>query len=166
MTVEDTAYGDEIVEQHWYIDGPHNDHTTCQAGNALSSLVRFLNHATGTGHRGSAMPHAATANSVVSYLRGAVGGMPQLLNQLADFLDSQADDPLLYDDRRFSTNPVPAEQTATMAAAALREAAQQAAKLMDPLTRAGSYTVHLGNDDPPQRPRRHRLDWTEGEDFG
>jgi len=141
-------YATDIITQYWPVDGPHVAVTTIEAGRALAELVRFLNHATGPGHRRSAMPYANVANSLIGFLHSAVASMPQLLGQLSEFLEEQATDPTLYDDRR-GTPKMPADDTARTAAAVLREATHRANHLASALNTAGQHTTHLGNDDGP-----------------
>jgi hypothetical protein len=162
MIMEDGTYGDNLVDKHWNIDGPHGDHTTTQAGRAIAQLMRFLNHATAPWHAESALPWAATGSRVVGSLRAAAYDMPRALEQLAVFFDEQASNPLLYDDRRHNPNPPLVTDTTSSAAADLRAAARKALELAQLLKSAFSHTDHLGEDDPPLR----RLDAMEGEDFG
>lgn len=165
MIMDENTYGDEIIQQHWHIDGPHDEHTTMQAGNALAELIRFLNHATGPGHRQSAMQNAAVANRTINYLHSAVAGMPQLLAQLARFLEEQADDPSLYDDRRRTQGAPTGTATALNAAVELRSAVTPVKVVQDALNKALRHTTHLGNDDRPLHPVPEQ-DWSAGEDLG
>lgn len=139
--------GDGIVDQYWPYDGPHDDDQTRQGAVAIARLVRYLNNATGPGHRDSALPYAATANSVVAGLAGMAGLMPQLLEQLAGFLQAQANDPTLYDDRRDERH-YPASRTAQDAVDRLWDAREVVLMLAERLRQVGRYTVHLGNEDP------------------
>jgi hypothetical protein len=145
----DEFRGDDVIATHWNIDGPHDGHMTVEAGRAMAELVRFLNHATDPGHQPSALPYASAANSLVGFLHGAVANMPQLLMQLAAFLEAQAGEPTLYDDRRGGPNAVPAGQTALAAAAYLREATALANALAYMLRSVVNHTTHLGSDDTP-----------------
>ncbi|TCO57190.1 hypothetical protein [Actinocrispum wychmicini] len=141
-------YGDDVVDHHWPYDGPHNDDQTTQAAAAISRLVRYLNNATGPGHSDSALPYAAIGYRVISNLTNAVHGLRQLLPQLAEFLERQAADPTLYDDRRGGPNAMPADDTASAAAYSLRSAMRHVSELASDLNLARSHAVHLGNEDP------------------
>lgn len=150
--MDENTTGDGVIEEHWPFDGPHDWWATKQAGIALANLVRYLNNATGPGHQVSALPYAATANSVILSLRSVAGLLPQLLEQLAEFLGQQASDPTLYDDRRGGPDAPAASLVASIAAEHLDTASQQARKLEGVLRLAAQHTNHLGNDDPPATP--------------
>ena len=163
MTMASEIYGDDVIQQYWHVDGPHSDVTTREAGRALAELVRFLNHATGPDHARSALPYASLADSLVGSLASAVDGMHQLLNQIGHFLETQANDPSLVDDRR-DPDRYPAHVTAITAAEELEHAAQQASALLGSLKRAKQHALHLGNEDTPQP--AVNLGGMDGEDLG
>jgi hypothetical protein len=144
MTETNPIYGDDVVDTYWPYDGPHDDDHTIQAGRAIGRLVRYLNNATGPGHRESALPYAPTAYHAISGVAHAVGLLPQLLDQLAGFLDEQADDPTLYDDRH---GEWAANDTAIAAADWLRDAVRHAHALGSSLSNAGRHAGHLGNEE-------------------
>lgn len=146
---QDNLDADQVVDTHWPYDGPHDDDHTVQAARALPHLVRYLNNATGPGHQSSALPYAAAADRVLANVAGAIGLLPQLLDQLAGFLTDQGrNDPTLHDDRRYGPNAQSAPVTAAEAAIDLKEAGLVARRLAAVLQAARARTVHLGNDDP------------------
>lgn len=130
-----------IVGEHWPYDGPYDPETTVAAATAIERLVRYLNNAT---QERSALPYAATAGSVLSGVSSAVFGLEQLTRQLAEFLERQADDPTLYDDRRDRSGAA----TALDAVLELEELKPAVTALAGRLQRAASIVSHLGNEDP------------------
>jgi hypothetical protein len=136
----------ETIEQHFHIDGPHNREQVIDAAQCVSSLIRYLNHATDPGPRAErTLEWANTVYTVSGNLTAAAYAQQQLLDQLAQSLDRQAaHDPTLYDDRRDDVHQ--AAHTAIEAAEELREAAAQASRLGDAIENSRSFSVHLGND--------------------
>lgn len=70
-------------------DGPHSPAYTQQVASALARCVRVLNHATHPGNDGLQYPGDVYA--LLGDLYTATGGLPQVFEQLADFLQSQAE---------------------------------------------------------------------------
>jgi len=147
--MDELTHGDEVIEQYWPYDGPHDDHTTQQAAVAMAHLARYLANATGPGHRQDALPYAAVGNAVVGNLASMTGRLTEVLMQLAGFFGAQASDPTLYDDRRRGPKPQHAPTVANTAAAYLVDARSAAAELLHLLKTTQSNSVHLGNDDLP-----------------
>ena len=69
-------------------DGPHSDDYTAEVARACGETVRVLNHATFC--RAGGLSHPQTVYTVASGLSDAAMGMPQTLNQLAEFLESES----------------------------------------------------------------------------
>lgn len=65
------------------IDGPHSPDYTKEVAGQLAECVRVLNHAT----RGDGLVYPGDAYELLGQLSEAVGGLPQLLGQLNDFLE-------------------------------------------------------------------------------
>lgn len=130
----------DIVEDSWPYDGPYSDERTAQATVAVGRLVRYLNNAT---TKPSALPYAAAGRSVISNLRAAAYGLPQLFSQLEEFFRKQASDPTLYDDRRDR----PGRDTALELAVALEDVQAAVAVLTGRLDEVAELAYHLGNDD-------------------
>lgn len=135
---------DDVIDTAYPYDGPHDDEMVASAAAALPRLVRYLNNATGPGHRSSSLTYAATADRIVNTLTSAIGLLPQLLAQLAGFLEAEADNATLYDDRHDRV----AGRTAEHAALSIEDAINLANALFDALTIAARHTTHLGNNDP------------------
>jgi hypothetical protein len=131
-----------LVDSVWPFDGPHSADSVEAAAVALGRLVRYLNNATGYSR---SLPYAATAYRVTSNLASMAGLLPQLLDQLAQFMEQQAGDPSLYDDRR--NGNYPAHRTALAVSAALGEARRAAGSMGAVMERAASAASHLGNDE-------------------
>lgn len=70
------------------IDGPHSPSYTREVAAAFAEAVRVLNHATRSSADGLESP--ADVCAVVGDVQAAVGALPQLLHQLAEFLLAQA----------------------------------------------------------------------------
>lgn len=162
--MDDITTGDDIIEQHWPYDGPHDDHSTVQAARAIEHLVRYLNNATGPGHRDTAVPYASTGYRVVTGVAGATGLLPQLLGQLVRFFTDQSTDPTLYDDRRGRPGAPPAGVTAMAVVDWLQEAVHRCHVLEGALRSAAVHGVYLGNDMPTQVQDVHN--GMEGENLG
>jgi len=143
--VEDAG---EVVDRFWPYDGPHSAESVASAAAALGWLVRYLNNATGPGNAARTLPYAASADRVISNLGHTVGLFPQLLGQLCEFLDHQAQVPTLYDDRRDR----PGAGTAAELIDQLCGAHQTVLVLGEQLAAAARLSSHLGNDtEDPDR---------------
>jgi hypothetical protein len=130
----------EIVERFWPYDGPYSDERTTAAAVMIARLGRYLNNAT---QKANGLPCAAVVGPVLGDLASAVIGYEQLLGQLAEFLDREAEgNPSLYDDR----HDRPGAQTAREAAAELDEAKAAVLALYTALTGPAELAYHLGSE--------------------
>lgn len=86
------------LESRLSIDGPHSDAQTRDAAGALAYLVRYLNHATLPGRAETTLAYPSSVDVLAGHLGGALGGLPQLLRQLAERMELIADDGRLYAD--------------------------------------------------------------------
>jgi len=77
--------------------GPHSPERTREAGRTLAEAVRVLNYATRRGEDG--LEHPSDVYDVTGWLNAAAQRMPQLLAQLAAFLEAKRADPWLADSR-------------------------------------------------------------------
>lgn len=112
---------------------------------ASAEAVHTLNYATMA--TSDALAYPSHAGHIVGGIRSTVGYMPQLFEQLSDFLGQGIE--RMYDDRGDSHNP---RETAQSAQAILAAAAEQAERLVDTLSRAQTAIDHLGvRDDFPER---------------
>lgn len=134
---------ERLIDSTWPFDGPHTEDSVEAAAVALGRLVRYLNNATGYS---KSLPYVGTAYRVTSSVAHMAGLLPQLLNQLAQLMEQQANDPSLYDDRR-NERAYPAVLTADRVAAELHGATQTVATLGHQLQRAANMASHLGNDE-------------------
>lgn len=75
------------------IDGPHSPDYTREVAATMAECVRVLNHAT----QKDGLRDPADAYELLSYLKGAVGSLPQLLQQTHEFLDRSAEAGKVYD---------------------------------------------------------------------
>jgi hypothetical protein len=71
-------------------DGPHSPEYTREVGNALAEAVRVLNHATGS-HAAEALEFPSDVDAVVQSLTEAAQRLPQLIEQLTQWLTEQRD---------------------------------------------------------------------------
>lgn len=117
-------------------DGPHGPDTVLAAAAALQPLVRYMNNAT---RSATTVPYAATVDKLVAYLESMAGGLDQLLRQLVEHLEHQAEDPALYDDR----HDRPGRQTALEAAESLTQTRSVVSGLVTALERTRGVTSHL-----------------------
>lgn len=127
----------EIVDEFWPYDGPHTVATMTSAANGVAQLVRYLNNATQHG-----VASGPALGRIVGSVTSMVGGLDQLLGQLARAADMLADDPSLYDDQS------PREQGGAVArdmAYHLRNSRVRAAELANSLTRASQLGSRLGH---------------------
>ncbi|MGH3614102.1 MAG: hypothetical protein ACRDRK_16220 [Pseudonocardia sp.] len=130
----------EIVERYWPYDGPYSDERTNAAALMIGRLGRYLNNAT---QKRDGLPYAAVVGRVLTDLAGVVIGYEQLLDQLAWFLEREAEgNPLLYDDRRDR----PGAQTARETAVALDDARGAVRALYVALSEPAQLAYHLGSD--------------------
>lgn len=135
-------YADQILP----LGGPYNPEAVTATAALCAELVRRLNHATFRGE--NSLPYPSSVDRLVTNLNGAVAGLPQLLGQLAQRLDTFADDPNLYADAAAKGQPAP--EVAACAAVFLRdEAAPRAEWLADALTQARQFTARLGLREMP-----------------
>lgn len=121
-----------------YYDGPHSAETVTAAGQAITSLVRYLANAT---QSPSVMPYVAHVDRTVSHLYDAAAGLGQVLDQLGAVASHHASRSALYDDRRDR----PAGNTVRELLAALDAARVQATVLARHLDTARQASAHLGN---------------------
>lgn len=135
---------DDVIDTAYPYDGPHDDEMVASAAAALPRLVRYLNNATGPGHRKASLTYAATAYRIVNELGAAIDLLPQVLEQVMAFLQEQADDPTLYDDRYDR----PAADTAIEAALWMDTALVHSRMLASALAAVARRAGHLGNNDP------------------
>lgn len=135
---------DQLIETTWPYDGPHDPDTVISAAQALPRLVRYLNNATGPGHRTESLHHMCTAYRIISQLAATADLLPQLLDQLAGFLHAQSTNPTVYDDR----HDRPAAGTAVVAALDLGDAIKIVGRLVETLHAAANTASHLGNNSP------------------
>jgi hypothetical protein len=131
-----------VVERVLPYDGPHSADTVRDAADGLSALVRYLNNATGRWNAERTLRQAPDVADVLGDLEAAVGGLDQLLAQLADALDNLGDDPTLYDDRR---DPA-AAGVAGLASERVLVAREFASVLAKNLADAHGLTARLGHD--------------------
>ncbi|WP_280420880.1 hypothetical protein [Nocardia carnea] len=138
--------GEAAVAAHWPVDGPHSADDFAQAMLALQHLIRYANHATlDAGPR--VTPDPQDAATIVRRLGDALGGLPQLCDQLAHRADHFAADPALHAADIVTHEP---GVQAAIAAEALRELAAATARLRDLAGAAASAldTLWLDPDQP------------------
>ncbi|MEV0367992.1 hypothetical protein [Nocardia fusca] len=138
--------GEAVVADRWPVDGPHSADALGEAMLALQHLIRYANHAT-LDAPARAVPEPQDAATIVLRLGDALGGLPQLCDQLAHRADRFAADPALCAADTVSHEP---GVQAAIAAEALRELAAAAARLRD-LARAAASpldTLWLDPDQP------------------
>jgi hypothetical protein len=112
------------------LDGPHRDEHTSAAADLAAEAVRYLNYATGS-HCEAGLEFPSTVYVVAADLGLAIGRMPQLFTQLADWLHGQLAAGMLATD----DGSPPAEAIAS-AFGHLSRAADDAARLAADLTAA------------------------------
>lgn len=117
---------DDVIATLWPLDGPYGHTGSTSATDAISELVRYLNH--GTLNSNAAMPYISTASSMILHLANAAAGLDQLLNQLSARLGSDQHRRSVY---HSSDRTDEARATAALAelAAGLRDAAPLAGQL-------------------------------------
>lgn len=146
MTSRTDLDGEAVVEATWGLDGPYTAHALGQAMLALQHLVRYSNHATLNSPR-VALADTDDVATVVRRLGDALGGLDQLLDQLAHRCDRIAEDPALA---ATSWQGAPDPQlAATSAGVELRAVAAAAATMRDRMQRASSAmsSIYLDTED-------------------
>lgn len=78
--------GSELVARHWPTLGPHTGDSTASAAATFAELVRYLNHATIGENAMDAWPRANDAEATFSALAEGASRLPQLLQQLSNWL--------------------------------------------------------------------------------
>lgn len=127
-------------------DGPHSPEYTCQVASAVAEAVRVLNHAT-LNFVGQALEFPADADTVLCSLSIAAQRLPQLLDQLRDWLNGE----LAAGCLRVGHGPYagdPATAT-TEAGRKLRDASEIAFRLHMALRDVTAVTSALGASFPP-----------------
>jgi flavorubredoxin len=71
--------------------GPHSPEYSRQVANAAAEAVRVLNHAT-LNHAAEALRYPSDADAVIEALATMAARLPQLLEQIADWLSQQGAD--------------------------------------------------------------------------
>lgn len=140
---DDYDHPEAIIERYWPYDGPHSPDSVHAAMIAVGYLLRYVNNATGPWNAKSTLPYAASADRVIGFVASSVHHLPQLLSQLEQFIEDQAGDPSLYDDRRDRPGSVTARELVDE----LQQARRDVAALADRLSNAAALSSHLGNDD-------------------
>jgi hypothetical protein len=123
---------------------PHSVHSadhTRDVANLIGEAVRFLNYASGT-YADDAMPYASVVYDVIGSLRGATGGLDQLLRQLGGRLGEMETTGLL----QVRSGPHSGDPAAAVAAVHtdLMQAAADASALQDTLRRLHSALADVG----------------------
>lgn len=121
MTVRRTPDPDEIVAKHWPLNRRSHDHLRTAIATA-AELVRYANHVT-LDNPDTTLEYAGELYAVIGAVSGLVGGLPQLLRQLAARADKLAADPTL----RSGQGDDPAVKVLA-AAEALRKAEENVAR--------------------------------------
>ncbi len=146
MTSRTDLDGEAVVEAVWGLDGPYTAHDLGQAMLALQHLVRYSNHATLNSPR-TVLAETDYVATVVRRLGDALGGLDQLLDQLADRCDRIAEDPTLKPtDWNGAAEPPLAAATAGVE---LREVSAAAATMRARMQRASSAmgSIYLDTED-------------------
>lgn len=138
--------GEAVVDAVWGLDGPYTAHDLGEAMLALQHLVRYSNHATLNAPR-TTLAETDDVATVVRRLGDALGGLEQLLDQLADRCGRIADDPTLKP-TRWQGAPDP-RLAATEAADALRVVGATATEIRTQMQRASSAmtSIYLDTED-------------------
>lgn len=127
-------------------DGPHSPEYTCQVASAIAEAVRVLNHAT-LNFTGQALEFPADADTVLCSLSITAQRLPQLLDQLRDWMNGELADGRL----RVGYGPHAGDPAAAMADASrrLRDASAIAFRLHLALKDVTAVTSALGAPFPP-----------------
>lgn len=132
----------EVVERYFPYDGAHGRDAVVEAARGAAALVRYLNNATGPGNDRWTVDRGPTVYRVLGGVHDLVGGLDQLLGQLAEAMRGQAGDPTLYDDRRDR----PGARTARAVASCLEEAREWSRESVPAVAAAWDASSHLGHD--------------------
>jgi hypothetical protein len=124
------------------IDGPHSGEYSREVAAAVTEGVRTLNHASTYPARG--LDYASDVDSVLHSLRSAASRLPQLLHQLAGWLQSLYEAGRLADDRGRDPGPVLADTLGQLSAAITH-----ADRLSAALREAGEATAHMRTLEAP-----------------
>lgn len=143
MSVDEIPDAETVVGQYWPRYGPYSMERTRAAGSVISELVRYLNYATGQGAR-DAVPYAVVAGDLLGGVKGAAGGLDQMLRQLADRCETFAADPALYDHTNRNDHAAAAAR-ARSAIDALSDAMRAADLLYAALNSAQNHLSYLGH---------------------
>lgn len=135
-------------------DGPHSPVYVHQLGTMLAETVRTLAYATRRGQGGLSQP--ADASDLIGYVKVMAERLPQLLDQVAAFLDDQRGNPALADS--YAGN-VPGHAPSARVAAGdaighLSVAAALAGRLGDQLSAAQNATAGLYIKDSTEEKSR------------
>lgn len=146
---------DDLIEETWPYDGPHNREKTMAAARMIAGLVRYIDNATYQPH---AYQYASSVDVMLSNLKAAVGGLEQLLTQAFRFLANQDAAGTLYDNRD-PQDPALAHATVEELRGFLDFGRLHAARMADSLHQAHSATNRLGNhtDEAGKVIRRAKL---------
>ncbi|MGW5924242.1 hypothetical protein ACWFPY_35060 [Nocardia fluminea] len=144
MAIRADIDGEAAVAELWPVDGPYDPQHFAEAMLALQHLVRYSNHAT-LEAPSSVLPEPHDAATVIRRLSDGIGGLGQLLDQLADRCDALAQDPTLRS-ATGAREPDPC-RAATAASAELRTAGSGVDVLRTTVQRAASAMNNLYRDD-------------------
>lgn len=124
-------------------DGPHSPDRTRGLGNVLAECVRVLNYATMRGEDG--LKHPSDAHDLIAALYTATQRMPQLLGQMAAWLETVRGNPALADSYAGNVpgHAATAREAAGEAIEYLAEAADFAGELTQVLRAAQNTTGGL-----------------------
>jgi hypothetical protein len=110
------------------LDGPHAAEHTTAAATLAAEAIRYLNYATGS-HRDAGLEYPGDAYCVAASLSRALCCMPQALDQLGDWLRTQAAAGLLGTDD--GTDPAEGVEQAYALLSAAGGYAAEAGRLLD-----------------------------------
>lgn len=153
-----TLRTEDLVEQAWPYDGPHDVDSVTTAASAIADLSRYLANATWHPH---ALPYASTTYRILGGLNSAIYRQVQVLEQLREAAGRIAQDPALYDDRRDR----PGSQTAAELTQHLDAARMLAGQLADALSTAHAIASHLGHEEAIRCARCGRGEPRQGQRF-
>lgn len=127
------------------LDGPHDDDHTAGAALLAAEAIRFLNYATGS-HSPTGLVYPATVYAVAGDLSAAAWRMPQLFNQLTEWLAAQQAVGMLGTDDGSPVTSTLAAANANLASAAA--AASQLSACLDSLQNSISGLNGRGPNRP------------------
>lgn len=133
----------DVIEEHFGYDGPHTPEGVREAAQALTTLVRYLNNATGPGNGTNSLPYAPHTYRLLGSVHASLHRLDQLLEQAASAMNRHAGDPTLRDDRGADSV---AGDTAHNAVEVLDEARRTLALSRSHLDEAWGVSSHLGHD--------------------